>query len=184
MLVVVLLFQNTQLVTLRKDVHLVGVAQHIDNIVGLKLGFGCDSDLLLIAEYAFAFAANLEDSHAEAAVDVKVDDRAAFKQAVGACFLETEDKILDVVLREQARQCALFALLHAFAAFFGKKEFAEGIEEDGADHEADETDGQEIEESEFWFALFGQIVAHDKVGRRTNKGEHATERTCESQRHH
>ena len=103
---------------------------------------------------------------------------------MGACFLETEDKILDVVLREQARQCALFALLHAFAAFFGKKEFAEGIEEDGADHEADETDGQEIEESELWFALFGQIVAHDKVGRRTNEGEHATERTCESQRHH
>ena len=89
-----------------------------------------------------------------------------------------------MVLVEKRGQGLLIAGLLAVLVLLAEEELAEGVEHDESHAEADEADGQEVEEAEARLAVVAEVAVDNEVRGRTDEGQDTTHGAREGQGHH
>ena len=168
----------------RHFLHIIGMSDHIDGVARRENRFGRNGLLRDRTEDGTVFAAHLQHRHAVAVSQIEFLHGAALDGRWPVGGLQAEDTVVDMIFMEQSGKRFAIIGLSAVAALFAEEDAAERPKEQCAHDEENKSDGREIEESEVGLAVFREVIAHNEVGRRTNQGEHTTERTGKSQGHH
>ena len=179
-------FGRTELVGCGKGLQALLLARYIQHVACLDAHIGRGHRLRDVVDEWTLLArllTHLDDAQAEAAIQVQLANGLTHKGRVPV-YLEAAHIVGYLVfLHEGAQGFAAPAPTLLLLARTTEQPACQREQHDDAREDADDADGQEGEEGEFRIARLHQHLVYDKVGRRTDKGQHAAHRTGKGQRH-